>query len=170
MMKFKYFEITLDDAFDSAGTGEGFIDPREATDEAFGGTLPTTLALSRDKARANLRWKVIVDALKETGMQDLIDVAVTAGDEDSPPTSITFKAVYESDKLVHAYDLITDTSGATLVGPDGFGAGETETPPAREQVSRHGEDHHPRRVPGSDEIPPRGTANGARRPALLRLP
>ena len=127
MTKFKYFAITLDDALDSAGAGEGFIDPREATDEAFSGALPTTLALSRDKARANLRWKLIVDALKETGAVDVSDIVVTAGDEDSAPTAITFKVVYESDKLVHAYDLITDTSGATLVGPDGFGAGETET-------------------------------------------
>lgn len=127
MTKFKYFEITLDDGLDSAGTGEGFIDPREATDVAFSGTLPSTLALSRDKARANLRWKKIVEALQETGAVDVSDVVVTGGDEDNPPTAITFKAVYESDKLVHAYDLITDTTGATLIGPTGLGAGETET-------------------------------------------
>ncbi len=125
-MKFKYFEVTLDDALDSAATGEGFIDPREATDAAFSGTLPSTLALSRDKARANLRWKLILDALKESGAVDVSDVVVTGGTQDAPPTAITFKAVYESDKLVQAYDLITDTTGGTLFGPTGLGTGETE--------------------------------------------
>ena len=126
MTKFKYFEVVLDDALDSAAAGEGFIDPREATDAAFSGTLPSTLALSRDKARANLRWKLIVDALKESGANDVIDIVVTGGTQDAPPTAITFKAVYESDKLVQAYDLITDTTGGTLFGPTGLGAGETE--------------------------------------------
>lgn len=125
-MKFKYFEISLDDALDSAGTGEGFIDPREATDTAFSGTLPSTLALSRDKARANLRWQQVVEALQESGAVDILDIVVTGGSEDTPPTAITFKAVYESDKLVHVYDLITDISGGTLFGPTGLGTGETE--------------------------------------------
>lgn len=126
MMKFKYFQIVLDDALDSAATGEGFIDPREATDAAFSGTLPSTLALSRDKARANLRWQQVVEALQESGAVDVLDIVETGGSEDTPPTAITFKVVYESDKLVQVYDLITDTSGATLFGPTGLGAGETE--------------------------------------------
>ena len=124
-MKFKYFQVVLDNALDSAGTGEGFIDPREATDAAFS-ALPSTLALSRDKARANLRWKLILDVLKESGANDVTNIVVTGGDEGTPPTSIVFKVVYESDKLVHAYDLITDTSGVTLIGPTGLGSGETE--------------------------------------------
>lgn len=123
MTKFKYFEVTLDDAIDTAVVGEGFVDSRKAEDFD---TLPSTLALSQDKARANLRWQQVIESLLESGAVDVIDITPTGGSQDTPPTDIIFKVVYESDKTVFIYDLISDTTGATIYGPGDFTGGETE--------------------------------------------
>ena len=112
--EFKFFEVVLPNNVDTAATGEGFIDSRNP--DSFS-SLPSTLANSTNKERANMRWAEIVKMLQETGSSDVIDVVETGGDENTAPTSITFKIKYRGEQTVWLYDLVTDLSARTVYGP-----------------------------------------------------
>ena len=123
-MAMKWFRVVLDDAVDTAAVGEGFVDDRTPTE--FSGSLPSTLLLSLDKERANMRWQEIVRMLLETGSRDVTSVDKTGGDEDSPPTVISFTVGQDETQVVWMHDLVTDPTGATVYGPASVGGSVTE--------------------------------------------
>ena len=112
--EYKFFEVTIPVAVDTAAIGEGFIDNRDVL--SFG-TMPSTTALSLDKERANARYESIIKELGLYGNENVIDVIVAGGDQDNPPTEIKFKVKFHNDKVVYYYDRINDPTMKTVVGP-----------------------------------------------------
>jgi len=82
-------------------------------------TLPTTLAKGKARARGNMRFRNIVNAL--TGLADcqLLDVTITEANGDAQATTISFSVRYDRDAFI---PLTGAVIGSTTVGNDINGA------------------------------------------------
>jgi hypothetical protein len=108
MTEFKYFR------------GEGYIDDKKPEEFDIVGSPPANDTAVIDKLRANIRWELILQFLKETGAVDVTDVVVTTADRDDvnvDPTQLAFTVQYRADQVVWMHDLITAPSGLTVYGP-----------------------------------------------------
>jgi hypothetical protein len=79
-------------------------------------TLPSTLALAKARARGNMRFRNIVNAL--TGLADcqIMDITLTGEtDEDTVPTVLAFTVKFDRDAFI---PLTGAYQGTTVVGND----------------------------------------------------
>lgn len=90
-------------AITAADENAGGVETRDAS--AFG-TLPTTLANGQRRARGNLRWQAIVDALGLGGDLRILDIeelktgAVVLAAADDTTLTLTFTVQYDRDAFV----------------------------------------------------------------------
>ena len=78
-------------------------------------TLPTTLVKGKARARGNMRFRNIVNAL--TGLSDcqILDVTITEANGDAQATTISFSVRYDRDAFI---PLTGAVIGSTTVGND----------------------------------------------------
>jgi hypothetical protein len=112
-----FYRVTIDTSsatfFPTAdGNDNGGITPNSWDSFA---TLPTTLVKGKARARGNMRFRNIVNAL--TGLADchLMDVTITEANGDAQATTISFSVRYDRDTFI---PLTGAVIGSTTVGND----------------------------------------------------
>jgi len=112
-----FYRVTIDTSsgtyFPTAdGNDNGGITPNSWDSFA---TLPTTLIKGKARARGNMRFRNIVNAL--TGLSDcqILDVTITEANGDAQATTISFSVRYDRDAFI---PLTGAVIGSTTVGND----------------------------------------------------
>ena len=81
-------------------------------------SLPSTAAKALSRARGNMRFRNVVNALSGLGDCQILDVTVSEANADAQATSLTFTVKYERDSFI---PLTGTKQGATTVGNDAAG-------------------------------------------------
>lgn len=90
------------------------------------GSLPSTAAKALSRARGNMRFRNVVNALGSLGDCQILDVTVTEANADAQATSLTFTVKYERDSFI---PLTGAKQGTATVSNDA--AGNAMTTPAK---------------------------------------
>lgn len=115
-----FFRVIIDTSgYDStpASDGSGAISPNsEQALVAAGGAAGTSQDVSNQRARANMRWDKIVNALNLNNQAYIVNIDITETDTVDQATSIGFTVYYEQEEFNNVEDL--DTPGTFLTGAD----------------------------------------------------
>ncbi len=101
----------------AGNTASGGITPNsEQALVAAGGAAGTSQNVSETRARGNLRWGKIVQALNEYTQASIFNIDITETNTVDQATSIGFSVSFEQDEYNRVEDL--DTPGTFLTGAD----------------------------------------------------
>ena len=121
MQEINNYRITIN-KLEAATPGDGFIDPTlannyldDSTGEITGWPSSNSLALA--KARANVRWGIVIEQLGLTlNVLGIKDIVVTGADINTAPTTVSFTVVYDRPSALFTDDEYN--SGSVLSGTD----------------------------------------------------
>lgn len=121
-----FYRITVDTSgYSTTGTTGGGITPN-SVDSFSTADFPTTLALSQNRSRGNMRFNNIVRRLSGLSDCQILDITITEANADAQATAIAFTVKYERDDFVQ--------TGGTAV--DGSTAITTKVLKVRDEVVR----------------------------------
>lgn len=89
----------------------GGITPNSA--DSFG-TLPTTLAKGKQRARGNMRFRNIVNRLSGLSDCQILDVTITEANGDAQATALAFTVKYERDAFIPVATTTADAIKAAV--------------------------------------------------------
>jgi hypothetical protein len=89
------------------GDDNGGVTP--SASDSFG-TLPTTLAKGKARARGNMRFRNVVNRLTGLGDCQIRDITITETNGDSQATSLAFTVAYERPALITVSGTAVDAS------------------------------------------------------------
>ena len=121
MQEINSYRVTIN-KLETTAPGDGFIDPTlannyldDSTGEITGWPSSNSLALA--KARANVRWGIVIEQLGlNLNVLGIKDVVVTGADINTAPSTVSFTVVYDRPSALftnNEYD-----SGTVLTGTD----------------------------------------------------
>ena len=99
-------------------------------------TVPTTLVISKARARGNLRFRNIVNAL--TGLSDcqIRDITITEANGDAQATSLAFTVNYERPAGIPLTGDVTGTTAITRTAIDGSTSITTRAIAIKDEVAK----------------------------------
>ena len=121
MLEINNYRVTIN-KLEATAPGDGFIDPTLANnylDDSTGEITgwPTSNALALAKARANVRWRIVIEQLGLTlNVLGIKDIMITGADINTAPSTVSFTVVYDRPSALFTNDEYN--SGIVLSGTD----------------------------------------------------
>lgn len=108
-----YYRVTIvPGSMIGPAPADGFIDNTLISEYGALGAYPSTLVLSRAKARANYRFKRLIELLSETQViSHVLDIVATGATADAPATSFSFTLVYDREEYVYTHNELFGFAG-----------------------------------------------------------
>lgn len=113
-----YFRVTIVPGGLTGGApADGFIDNTLIEEWGRLGSYPSTLILAKAKARANSRFKRMIELLSENqSINHILEVDNAGASADAPPTSFSFTIVYDREEYVYTHNELVDEIGHATEG------------------------------------------------------
>lgn len=131
----KFYKIVIDTTgYPATDTNTGGGVSPTSSDAFTTANLPTTLAKGKNRARANMRFRNIINRLSGIADCQILDIVITEANGDAQATSLQFTVKY--DRADGILDAVKAQLGSPYLGADGATTIDTTIKALTDQVVR----------------------------------